>query len=324
MNRDVEVNNNKAQQLTKGQQHHVKNIALIRHVTMVGFWINFVLIILKLFFGYWGHSDALVADGYHSVSDFVTDFIVLFCVGIAYKKADTNHPYGHGKYETIASVLIGVILFAVAVFIGYEGVITIIGSYHGVLIPKPDVWTIFVALISIVAKEYCYRYTIKVGTKLNSSSVIANAWHHRSDAFSSIATLIGVSLSFFLGENWRILDPIASVVIALFIAGSAISIIRPSLRELLEVSVSPELVERLQKTVYGVEGVSCMHNLRARRNGHLYVVDMNVHVDPNLSIAEAHHISDEIEKRIKKMLGGHSIIYVHVEPESKHNAQCEL
>lgn len=206
-------------------------VATIRHVTMVGFWINAVLVVLKLFFGYWGHSDALVADGYHSLSDFITDFMVLFFVGIAYKKADKEHPYGHGKFETAASVLIAGVLVAVAFGIGYGGINTIIGSFNGKEIPRPDIWTIVVAVVSILAKEFCYRYTIGVGRGLNSSAVIANALHHRSDAISSIATLIGVTLSYTLGEHWRILDPIASVIIAVFILISAIKIAMPSINE---------------------------------------------------------------------------------------------
>lgn len=293
------------------------NLAIIRHVTMVGFWINFVLVILKLFFGYWGHSDALVADGYHSVSDFITDFIVLFCAGIAYKKADNEHPYGHGKYETVASVLIGIILFLVALFIGFEGVMTIIHYFNGISIPRPDFWTIIIAFVSIGAKEFCYQYTIKAGRKIDSSSVIANAWHHRSDAFSSIATLIGVSVSYFLGEHWRIMDPLASIVIAIFIAYSAYSIARPSVRELLEVSLPPEQIERVFNTIYSVPGVLSMHNLRARRNGYAYVVDMNIHVNPNITVTEAHKICDEIERRLKNLLGSHSIIYIHIEPEDE-------
>lgn len=292
-----------------------KIVASLRHVTMVGFWINAALVVLKLFFGYWGHSDALVADGYHSVSDFLTDFLVLFFVGIAYKKADSDHPYGHGKFETIASVGVSAVLVIVAFFIGFEGVKTIIDSLHGVVIPRPDVWTIVVAIVAILAKEYCYRYTIAYGRKYNSSSIIANAWHHRSDALSSIATLIGVSISFFFGENWRILDPIASVIIALFIFWSAIKIAMPSINELLEKSVPEDEVQNIRNLISEVRGVENVHNLRCRNNGHSLIIDVNIHVNPDITVKQGHEIATAVEDNLKGNLGKDLIIYIHIEPE---------
>lgn len=291
-------------------------ISVIRHVTLVGFWINAALVVIKLFFGYWGHSDALVADGYHSLSDFFTDFLVIFFVGIAYKQADKDHPYGHGKFETAASVLIAFVLLIVALGIGYEGVKTLVDNYHGVPIPRPDVFTIVVAAVSILAKEYCYRYTIRVGKRINSSSVIANAWHHRSDAISSIATLIGVTLSYALGEHWRILDPIASILIGVFILISAIKIAMPSINELLEMSLPQEEIDKIHNLIQGVNGVKRVHNLRVRRNGHNMIVDVNVHVDPEISVRAGHAIATDVEDALHEQFGSDLIIYVHVEPES--------
>lgn len=292
-----------------------REVSIIRHVTMVGFWINAFLVVIKLFFGYWGHSDALVADGYHSVSDFVTDLIVIIFVGAAYKKADKEHPYGHGKYETFASLLIGVILFLVAIFLCVGGVETIIKAARGEILPRPDVWTIIVAIVSILAKEWCYRYTNRQGRKIGSSSLIANALHHRSDAYSSVATLIGVSLSFFLGAHWRILDPIASVVISIFIGISAWEIARPSIDELLEMSLPADQMAEIRKLVDSIPGVHKIHNLRARRNGHSYIVDLNIHVDPNITVREGHIISTDVEHLLEKEFGKDMIIYVHVEPD---------
>lgn len=290
-------------------------VAAIRHVTLVGFWINAVLVVIKLFFGYWGHSDALVADGYHSMSDFLTDFMVLFFVGIAYKKADKDHPYGHGKYETIISVAISFILMLVALGIGYQGVMSIFRVINGEILPRPDVWTIIVAAISILAKEYCYRYTVKVGNSLNSSSLIANAWHHRSDAISSIATLIGVTLSFALGAKWRILDPIASVLIGVFILISAVKLAKPSINELLEISMPENKLERIRAIIKSVPGVLRVHNLRSRYNGHSIIIDVNIHVDPDISVRSGHQIATRVENKLKTELGRDLIIYIHVEPE---------
>lgn len=290
-------------------------LSIIRKVTLVGFWINAALVLLKLFFGYWGHSDALVADGYHSVSDFITDFIVLFFIGIAYKRADKDHPYGHGKYETVATVIIGIILLIVAVFIGLKGIMNIIGAADGKVLPKPDILTLIVTFISIFAKEFCYRYTIKYGKKINSSVVIANAWHHRSDSLSSIATLIGISFAIFLGPSWRILDPVAAVVVAAFIAVSAIKIAKPAISELLEVSLPKEQLDEISKIVINIPGVKKFHNLRSRRNGHFYIVDLNIHVDPDITVRAAHEIANDVEDDLKKHFGGDMIIYVHIEPE---------
>lgn len=293
----------------------MSTIQIIRRVTMVGFWINAVLVVLKLAFGYWGHSDALVADGYHSLSDFFTDFIVIFFVGIAYKKADKDHPYGHGKYETVASVIIAAVLVLVALGIGYEAVSKIIGTFHGKVLPRPDVWTIVVAVVSILAKEFCYQFTIKTGRRIGSSSLIANAWHHRSDAISSVASLVGISLSFALGEHWRVLDPIASVLISIFILFSAIKIAIPSINELLEISIPEEKLKKIHDIIKSVNGVRRVHNLRCRYNGHSLIIDVNVHVDPEISVRTAHAIATDVEDALHADLGSDLIIYVHVEPD---------
>ncbi|MDE7181015.1 MAG: cation diffusion facilitator family transporter [Muribaculaceae bacterium] len=291
-------------------------VATIRKVTMVGFWINALLVVLKLFFGYWGKSDALVADGYHSVSDFVTDIIVIVFAGIAYKSADTDHPYGHGKFETLASLIIGIILMGVAVFLGYEGMVTITEYLRGHTLPKPEVLTIVVAIVSIFLKEYCFRYTRKNGLKIGSNALLANAEHHRSDAVSSIATVIGVTLSFALGESWRICDPIASIIISIMIAYSAVVISREALNELLEISLPGKEISEIAKISNEVEGVRKIHNLRGRRNGHSKIIEMNVHVDPEISVRDGHTIANKIEKEIQRQLGHDVIIYIHIEPDS--------
>lgn len=289
--------------------------AAIRRVTFVGLWINVALVAAKLFFGYWGKSDALVADGYHSLSDFVTDFIVIAFVATAYKKADKDHPYGHGKYETIASVMISLILLAVGVFIGYEGVVSLIKSYKGETLPRPDIWTLYVAVFSILAKELCYRYTMRYSRILNSSALKANAWHHRSDAISSVATLIGVSFALFMGTQWRIMDPITSIVISAMIAVSAVKIAMPSINELLEISLPEDITRHMHDVIKSVPGVLKVHNLRSRRNGHSYIVDVNIHVNPDITVREGHEISSDVEKRLHEEFGKNMIIYVHTEPQ---------
>ena len=293
-----------------------KEVRVIRRVTWVGFWVNVVLMTLKLFFGYWGHSDALVADGYHSMSDFATDFIVLIFVGIAYKKADEEHPYGHGKFETMASVLIGLILMIVAIALAYGGIESLIKALKGEILPKPDIWTLIIAFVSIVSKEWLFRYTRKEGCRIDSSALKANAWHHRSDAISSVATLVGVAAAIFLGEKWRILDPIASVLIALFIAYSAVEICRPAVEELLEVSLPENQLEQVKAIIRETPGVRSWHRLRTRRNGHSFVLDTHIKVDPDITVREGHAIASLAEKRLRHYLGPDLICYIHVEPAS--------
>lgn len=290
-------------------------VKAIRKVTIVGIWINAALVALKLFFGYWGQSDALVADGYHSMSDFVTDFIVIVFVAASYKKADSGHPYGHGKFETIATVLIGLILLGVGVFIGYEGASTLIKAINGETLPTPDILTLYVAIASIALKEFCFRYTLKYGKKLDSPSLVANAWHHRSDAISSVATLVGVGLAIFLGHKWAIADPIASILIAVMICVSAIKIAIPPLNELLETSLPPETIQQMYRIISRVPGVLKVHNLRSRKNGHSYIVDVNIHVAPDITVSAGHEIATAVERTLEREFGKDIIIYVHTEPQ---------
>lgn len=292
-------------------------LSKLRHVTLVGFWINAALVVLKLFFGYWGHSEALVADGYHSLSDFLTDFMVLYFVGVSFRKADKDHPYGHGKFETVGSLLISVVLILVALGIGIAAIETIKNAFNGKEIPRPDVWTIVIAAVSIVSKEYCYRYTMRYARRYDSPSLKANAWHHRTDAISSIATLIGVSLSFALGDNWRILDPITSIIIAVFIGISAVSIAQPSLSELLEASLPQAELVKIRQIIRSVPGVKRVHNLRARQNGRSIIVDVNIHVDPDITIRQGHAIAEDAEQCLRKAFDSNMIIYMHVEPEEQ-------
>lgn len=290
------------------------SLSAIRHVTWVGFWVNAFLMVLKLAIGWYGHSDALVADGVHSLSDFATDFIVLAFVGIAYKHADSGHPYGHGKFETFATLLIAVVLLIVAVGIGWAGVQTVIKALKGEVLDRPDIWTIVVAIVAIASKEWLYRYTISVGRRVDSSSLIANAWHHRSDAISSVATLVGVTIAYVMGEQWRIVDPIASILIAVFIAISAIEIARPSVDELLERSLPEDQIKGIGERIAAVPGVKGFHRLRTRRNGHSYLAELHIKVDPDITVTRGHEIATAVENSLRDYLGHDSIITVHVEP----------
>lgn len=300
------------------------DVSTIKRITWIGFWVNAVLMVLKLFFGYWGHSDALVADGFHSLSDFATDFIVLVFVGVAYKSADADHPYGHGKYETLASLIIAVILLIVAFGIGYGGMEAIIAHFHGEELPRPDVWTIVVAALSILSKEWLFRITVANGRRIGSSALIANAWHHRSDAISSVATLVGVSGAYFLGAGFRLLDPVASILIGVFIAVSAVKIGRPSVDELLERALPPEQVEEIRSIILSVPGVLGLHKLKTRRAGHSAIIDVDIKVNPDISVTKGHDIATRVEHTVKAKWHSDIIMYVHVEPYRPTATTCDL
>lgn len=291
-----------------------KVVRAVRQVTWVGFWVNAALMVLKIVFGWIGHSDALVADGVHSLSDFATDILVIVIIGIAYKSADSDHPYGHGKYETLASLIVGVALAVVGLGIGVAGIETIAGVIDGEILASPSMLTLWVALFSIVSKEALYRYTYYKGKKLDSTALMANAWHHRSDAISSLATVIGIGAAIFLGEKWRVLDPVASVVIAVFIVVSAWKICAPALKELLESSLSAETIKEIEDVIASTPGVERYHHLRTRRNGHSTIVDVHIKVDGNISVRAGHDIATAVETRLKQKLGNDLITNIHVEP----------
>lgn len=289
-------------------------VKIIRKLTWLGFYVNAMLMVLKIAFGIYGHSDALVADGVHSVSDFATDLIVLIFVGVAYKEADSDHPYGHGKFETLASLLIAAALLGVGIGIGINGIKAIIGAAAGEVLPHPSAVVIWIAALSIIGKEALYQVTMRSARKINSSLLKANAWHHRTDAFSSIATLIGVSAAFFLGEQWRVFDPIASVIIAVFIVGSAIQIARPALDELLERSLPDTEVAEIAKIIDSTPGVVRHHRLRTRRNGHSAIIDVHIKVNPDITVTQGHSIATDVEHRLSALFTTPPLTYIHVEP----------
>lgn len=289
-------------------------VHIVRRVTWVGFFVNAILMVLKIVFGFVGHSDALVADGVHSLSDFATDILVIVMIGIAYRTADNEHPYGHGKYETLATLIIGAALGIVAVGIGVAGAESIVRVVNGQVLQEPAMVTLWIAILSIVSKEWLFRYTYRQGNKLQSASLVANAWHHRSDAVSSLATVVGIGASIFLGARWRVLDPVASIVIAIFIFVSAWKICRPALRELLEESLPLEEVETIENILASTPGVIDFHRLRTRRNGHSSIIDVHIKVDGNITVSQGHAIATDVEKRLREQLGDDIISYIHVEP----------
>lgn len=286
----------------------------IYHVTLTGTIVNAALIGLKFFAGIAGRSSAMVADAVHSLSDFVTDIIVLIFVRIAGEPCDKGHDYGHGKYETLATLIIGIILAAAGAWLMVNGITHVIASLNGETLPRPAAMALYIAVASIVAKEWLYRYTARKGKNLNSPAVVANAWHHRSDAISSVGTLVGIAGAIFLGEKWRILDPIAAIAVSIFIIKSGYDIMKPCIGELLEASLSDEVESRIIAIVRSVPGVTDIHNLRTRRIGSNIAIDLHAKMDGNMTLSEAHAIATRAENAIRSEFGSGSIINIHMEP----------
>ena len=281
--------------------------------TWVGFACNGVLSILKILAGIVAHSSAMVADGVHSISDFLTDIIVIVFVGVSAKGIDESHRYGHGKYETFATFLIAVALAAVAAGLFCGGATKVYAALNGIHPGAPGKVALWAAVLSIVSKEALYRYTRHVGVKLESMALEANAWHHRSDAFSSVATLLGIAGAIFLNEQWRVLDPLAGMAVSVFIVVVAWRLAKPAVQELLEVSLPDEDMERICSAIARTPGVRGYHNLRSRHNGSTHIVDLHIKVDGNLSVTQAHDIASAVEQQLRNELG-HVIANIHIEP----------
>lgn len=287
----------------------------IMRVTLIGSFVNMLLTGGKIAAGIIGNSAAMLADGIHSLSDFVSDIVVMVCVKISSKGKDVDHHYGHGKYETLATLLISILLVFVAVKMCVSGIATIRKSIEGEPIETPGVIALWAALISIISKEALYQYTAKVGRKVSSPVVVANAWHHRTDAFSSIGSALGIGGAILLGEDWVILDPIVCCGISVAIFVTAIKMGIPSLKELLEVALPEEMQKEMIDIASGVEGVEGVHDLKTRRNGASIIVDAHIVVSPTITIVEAHNISTNVERALREKFGEDLQTSIHVEPD---------
>ena len=286
----------------------------IYKVTWIGSIVNFLLLVFKFIAGILGHSSALVADAVHSLSDFVTDIIVILFVRISGKPEDEDHKYGHGKYETLATALIGLALFAVGVTLLVGGATKVSEVIKGIVLPAPSVIALIAAAVSVVAKEILYRYTVRVGKNLDSQAVVANAWHHRSDAFSSVGTLLGVGGAIFFGEKWRILDPIAAIVVSAFIIKVAVDLLKPCVAELLERSLPVETERQILDIIASFPEVSSPHHLRTRRIGNHIAIEVHLRMDGQTTLECAHTVATNVEKRLKAEFGPDTHVGIHMEP----------
>ena len=286
----------------------------IYRVTLAGSAVNVVLLVFKFVAGFLGGSAAMIADAVHSLSDFITDVVVILFVRLSSKPEDHDHEYGHGKYETLATSLIGLALLCVGVMIMYNGVRSIASAVMGNPLPQPGVIALVAALVSIVLKEWAYRFTASVGRKCESQAVVANAWHHRSDALSSIGTAVGIGGAILLGAKWAVLDPIAAVVVSVFIIRTAWQLTKQSAGELLEQSLPAEMEREIETIVAREPMASEVHHLRTRRIGSHIAIEMHLRMPGDISLYESHLHATNIEQQLRKRFGATTHIGLHVEP----------
>lgn len=287
----------------------------IYKATIVGSVVNLLLLVFKFTAGIVGHSAAMIADAVHSLSDFVTDVIVIVFVRISNKPQDKGHDYGHGKYETMATVIIGLLLLAVGFGLLWTAASSIYAFFvKGESPGEPGMVALIAALVSILFKEVLYRYTVRVGRKVDSQAVVANAWHHRSDALSSVGAAIGIGGAILLGDGWQVLDPVAALIVSFFIMKVSVELLIPSVEELLEKSLPDEVEQQIEETLLSFPGVSEPHHLRTRRIGSYYAIEVHVRMDGRMSLEEAHAKTTAIECRLKEMFGRSTLINIHVEP----------
>ena len=299
-------------------------------VTWLSVTINSILTIGKLLVGIFGHSAAMVADALHSGSDFATDFAVMLGMRLAKRPEDEDHPYGHGKYENLAAILVGIALCGAGFMIVIQAVAILLGALGGRLPERPALVAMLAGIISVIVKEWLYQRTVKVAEETANDALLANAWHHRSDAFSSFATSIGAGAGALLGGKWVLLDPVAACLVGCFLLRVAWAIVKDSLDKLMEHGMSVQENEQILALLHSLPNLSEPHHLRSRRVGAVAVIEMHFRVNPEMTVRVSHNIASRVEQRLREVFGADAIITIHVEPlktyceETPYNTQCHL
>ena len=294
--------------------HDMSREKEIYKVTLVGSAGNVALLTFKFIAGVMGHSSAMIADAVHSLSDFITDVIVLAFVHVSAKPQDVDHDYGHGKYETFATFIIGLALMAAATGIIVSGAAKLIDWAGGKELAAPGWLALAAAIISIIVKEVLYQYPARRGKHLDSQALVANAWHHRSDALSSIGAAVGIGGAILLGNRWTVLDPLASVVVGLMLVKVSLGLLRSSVGELTESSLSGEIEQEIEDIICSFPDVQEPHNLRTRRIGNRFAIEAHVRMDGNLPLTAAHDRATAIEEALRRRFGPQTHVTIHMEP----------
>lgn len=291
----------------------------IQKVTLVGSAGNMGLFAFKLIAGILGHSSAMVADAVHSLSDFITDVIVLVFVSLSAKPQDESHDYGHGKFETIATFFIGLALVAAATGIILAGILSLVEWFQGAQLEAPSMLALWAALLSIAVKEILFHYTAHCGKRLNSQAMIANAWHHRSDALSSIAAAIGIGCAILLGDRWTVMDPLASVIVGFVLINVALKLLRTSINELTESSLNADVEREIEEIITSFPGICEPHNLRTRHIGNRIAIEAHIRMDGDISLFDAHSRATMVEQKLKERFGSDTHVTIHMEPIKESN-----
>lgn len=293
--------------------------AIIKRVTYVGILINILLSAAQIVSGLFAHSQALIADGIHTLADLLSDFVVLFTAQHAAKAADDDHPYGHGRFETLTSIFLGIALVAVALGIGYRGVLSIANPAAVTVEP----YALFFALLAIVSKEFLFRYTINAARQIKSTLLESNAMHHRSDVFSSVVVVAGVAAQLIGVPH---MDALAAIIVAVMVSLMGLHLIKKSFAELIDTSLDQELLDKIKQHILNTGGVFAIHSLRSRSMGGMGYIDTEIRVNPRLSVSEAHFISLHIEQSVKKLFDEIADVTVHIDPvaDSDHDSIVKL
>lgn len=284
-------------------------------VTLSGAAANVALAAAKLVAGMLGKSSAMMADAIHSLSDLVSDVIVLVMVKVSSKGRDKGHDYGHGKFETLATAAVSLILLVVGARLMQDGISKILSVVHGTMIPVPGRIALWAALVSIAVKEILYQWTARVGRRCKSPAIVTNAWHHRTDALSSIGSAIGIAAAIMFGGRWAVMDPVVCCMISIFIIIIAVKMALPALNELTEASLPDDIEEEMQEIIRSVPGVENVHAMKTRSIGPNYIVESHIVVRPDMSVADAHAITAVAEERLRARFGQKTQISLHVEPD---------
>ena len=283
-------------------------------ITWLSIAVNLLLMAAKFAIGILGHSQALIADALHTLSDFVTDFAVLFGLRLTARPRDADHAYGHGKYAALITLLIGAALGLVGFQVGASAIHTIFDTLRGEPLAAPSPIAFWAALASIAVKEWLYWATLRVGRRTRSAVLIANAWHHRSDAFTSIATALGIGAAAFLGHEWRILDPIAALLVCAFLLKLGYDTIRAEIGHLTDRGISPKIEAEILDLARTLPGVASPHNLRTRHVGETIVIDLHIRVAPTMTVQTSHALATSLETSLQTRFGPDTIANIHIEP----------
>ncbi len=279
----------------------------VKKVSLVSIIGNIVLTVVKVVIGYFSGSTALIADAFHSASDLFGTVVLLQGLKIAHIPPDESHPYGHHKAEPVTAKILAIILIVTALGIGYEAIKILLSGN----IAAPKFTAIYVAILSILAKEGLYHYSVRIGRKIKSSAVIADAWHHRSDAFSSVATLIGISGAIF---GYPFMDPIAGIIVSLLILRTAFSIYLEAIKGLMDASPDKETLETIKKAAAKAQGVEEVQDVKVRQYGSKYMVDMKICVDPSITVEEGHGAAARAKEHIMQEMDEVMDVLIHVNP----------